>query len=220
MIDAHGAGRRAREAAARWSRAAFTRHAVPTWIAIGLVLTGGAALAGAGAFTTAVHQPESLSLGDEVHLSTYSVSVRDVEVTDAVEDQFLEADPGETLLLVTVRLENLTDRAVGVGTTADRTTSRLVNATKSLLVLSGVEDLESARIWSDETSARSPLLQPHVPADITLAWRIPADVLDAGAITLDVYDATVQTGQILLSSDVVFWRQSDLVARIDLGLGA
>lgn len=185
---------------------------------MGILLVAGAVLTATGAFTTAVHEPDRLARGDEVRLSTYAVSVRDVELTDAVEDQHVEADPGETLLLVTVRLENLTDRVVGVGTTADRTTSRLVNATQALLVLSGVDDLESARIWNDVTSVRSPLLQPHVPADITLAWRIPSAALDDGEIALDVYDADVHTGQIILSSDVVVWTRGEHVARIDLGV--
>jgi hypothetical protein len=210
VIDARGAGRRALDAA---------RRAAPAWVAAGIVLVVGAVLAATGAFTTAVHEPERLTVGDEVRLSTYTVSVRDVELADAVEDQHVEADPGETLLLVTVRLENLTDRAVGVGTTADRITSRLVNATQALLALSGVDDLESARIWHDETSVRSPLLQPDVPADITLAWRIPTAALDAEDIALDVYDAKVRTGKIILSSDVVTWRRGEHVARIDLGLG-
>lgn len=216
MIDVRGAGEWARATAARGIRSVFSRGAVPAWITVGVLALGAAALVAFGAFDTAQHQPAEVAIGEEVRLPTYSVTVLDVEVTDAVEEQFLEADPGESLLLVTVRLENLTDETIGVGATTDRISSRLVNASTSLLMLSGVTDPGNARAWRDVTSVADPLLQPGVPADITLAWRVDSSDLDSGAVALEVHEAVVRTGQIILSSDVVTWAQGDLVARIEL----
>lgn len=216
MIDVRGAGQQARVAAVRAIRSVFSRDAVPAWIVAGAIGLGLAVLVAVGAFDTAVREPAPVALGDEVRLSTYTVTVLDVVVTDAVEEQFFEADPGESLLLVTMRLENLTDSAVGVESTADRVTSRLVNASAPLIELSGAGDPGSARVWHDLDSSASPLLQPGVPADITVGWRVDSALLDTGDVALVVHDALVRTGQIILTSDVVNWTQGDPVARIAL----
>jgi len=199
-------------------RSAISRRAIPAWITIGVLALGSAALISAGAFATARHVPADVAIGEEVRTPTYAVTVLDVEVTDAVEEQFLEADPGETLLLVTMRLENLSDATIGVGTTSDRISSRLVGTTTPLLELSGVSDQRGTRAWHDITSAAAPLLQPGVPAEVTVAWRVDSSDLDSG-IALEVHEAEVHTGQIILSSDVVTWAQGEQVARIGLEAG-
>lgn len=219
MIDVRGAGAQARKTAARGIRTVFSRGAVPAWIAAGALALGVAAIIAFGAFDTAKHEPAEVAIGEEVRLAAYSVTVLDVEVTDAVEEQFFEADAGESLLLVTMRLENLTDATIGVGSTVDRISSRLVNAQTPLIALTGVPDPGNARIWHDIDSAADPLLQPGVPAEVTVGWRVPSSAIDSDAIALDVHEARVRSGQIILSSDVVTWGQGKLVARIDLKAG-
>lgn len=216
MIDVRGAGSRLRAATVRVIRSVFSRSAVPAWIVTGVVAVVAAVLISIGAFDTAVREPAAVAVGEEVRLSTYAVTVIDVEVTDAVEEQHFEADPGESLLLVTMRLENLTDTTVGVDSTVDRITSRLVNASESMIVLSGVDDPGNARVWHDATSLKSPLLQPGVPADITVGWRVDSSALDSDALALVVHDSVVRTGQIIIASDVVTWAQGTPVARIEL----
>lgn len=181
-----------------------------------MLAVGVVALIAAGAFDTADHEPDAVAIGDEVHLSTYTVTVLDVEVTDGVDEQYLEADPGESLLLVTLRLENLTDATVSVVGSADRVSSRLINATAPLLELTGVGDPGTALVWNDIASPRYPLLQPDVPAEITAAWRVSTAELEKGAAAIEVHDAIERAGQIIVSSDVVSWTQGALIARVDL----
>ncbi|GAB3595754.1 hypothetical protein [Microbacterium tumbae] len=217
MIDVRGAGRSASSAVSSALRTLFSRRALPAWITIAAMAACLTVLVVTGGLDETESVPEPVALGTEVRLSTYAVTVLDVEFADAVEEEFLEADPGETLLVVTMRMENLSDRAVGVDNAADRISSRLVNVAEPLLALSGAEPTSSAAVWRDDGSAGSVILQPSVPAEVRIAWPVSeADVAEEG-VQLDVYDAVAQSGQIILASDVVTWRRAGLVARIDLG---
>lgn len=216
MTEAPSRAERADGTAVRGIRSLFSLRMMPVWISAAVLAVGVGALIAIGAFDTAHHEPDAVAIGDEVRLSTYTVTVLDVEVTDAVDEQYLEADPGESLLLVTLRLENLTDATVSVVGSADRVSSRLINATAPLLDLTGVGDPGTALVWNDIASPRYPLLQPDVPAEITAAWRVSTAELEKGAAAIEVHDAIERAGQIIVSSDVVSWTQGALIARVDL----
>ncbi|MFT4258124.1 DUF4352 domain-containing protein [Microbacterium sp.] len=214
MSEIKAAVRRARERASTGIRSAFSRGAVPAWIAAGALAVAIVVLIAVGAFDTVEAPPEPVAIGEEVRLDTYAVTVIDVEVTDAVEEHYFNADPGEVLLVVTMRLENLSDSTIGVDTTPDHVTSRLVGSSTSLLELTGVTIERGPRVWRGASSA-TPLLQPDVPAEITVGWAVDPDDLDEA--TLEVYNADVRHGQILLASNVITWTQGAHVARIGLG---
>lgn len=219
MIDLRGARDRVRVTAAHGIRSVFSRRATPAWIALGSLVAAAAVLIAVGAFDTAENEPAAVAIGEEVRLPTYAVTVLDVEVTDAVEDQYLEADEGESLVLVTMRLENLSDAPIGIDGSLDGISSHLVNSTSPLLDLSGVTVTGSARYWRDVTSSRRPLLQPAVPAVVTIAWPVESADLDSDDVTLEVHEADPQHGNIVVASTDVTWWQGDLVARIDLEAG-
>jgi len=219
VIDLRGARDRVRVTAAHGIRSVFSRRATPAWITLGSLIAAAAVLIAVGAFDTAENEPAAVAIGEEVRLPTYAVTVLDVEVTDAVEDQFLEADEGESLVLVTLRLENLSDATISVDGTSDGISSHLVNSSSPLLDLSGVAVTGSARYWRDVTSSRRPLLQPDVPAIVTIAWPVESADLDSDDVTLEVHEADPQHGNIVVASTDVTWWQGDLVARIDLEAG-
>lgn len=219
MIDVRGTGERVRVVVARSIRSVFSRAAAPAWIAVGALAVVASTLVAIGAFDTAKAEPAVVGLGDEVRLPTYSVTVLDAEVTDAVEEQFIEADEGESLLLVTMRIENLSDQTISVDGSADGISSRLVNSSAPLLELTGVTVTGSAQYWRDITSSRRPLLQPDVPAVITIAWPVESAGLDSGDIALEVHEAEPRHGSIVVSSRDVTWSQGNLVARIELEVG-
>lgn len=213
-------------AALRLIRSGFA--AVPTllWVAIGFVAALIVAVAASGGLRAVEATPATAALGDELRLAEYTVTVLDAELTDAVEDRYLEADAGETLLVVTMKMENTTDRPIGLTSSTDRIFTGFVNTRNPLFTLTspaqgagerpGIEPTTSVMAWRTDGSAGSVILQPGVPSTLRVAWTIPADAVAAG-VALDVYDAEVTTGQILISSDQVIWRRGELVARIDLG---
>lgn len=210
-----------RDAAAGAARTAFSRRAVPLWIAAAAVVGLLAGFIGFGGLAPASRTPAMVAAGDEARTSLYTVSVLDVELADAVESQFLEAGPGETLLLVTVRLENLSDRAVGVERSADRVESRLIVGREPMLALSGVTPTDTARSWRADESTRAVILQPGVPADVTIAWPVRDDAataaaFDEGTVRLDAYDAVEQSGQVILAASTITWRRAELRAQLDL----
>lgn len=202
----------------------ITRGAVATapWlISAAVVVALLAVFIGFGGLAAASRTPAAVATGEEARTSLYSVAVLDAELTDAVESQFLEAEPGETLLVVTVRLENLSDRAVGVERSADRVESRMIVGRESLLALSGITTTGTARSWRADGSTPAVILQPGVPAEVNIAWPIADDadtaaVLDAGTVRLDVHDAVEQSGQVIISASTITWRRAELLAQLDL----
>ena len=192
---------------------AFSRAAVPLWAVVVAIVGLLGAFVAFGGLAPATTQPLLVPVGSEVRTSLYTVTVIDAEVTDEVEEQYLEAEPGETLLIVTVRLENLSDRAVGVEGTADQVASRLLSSSAPLLELSGVTVTDTARSWRTDGSLRAVVLQPGVPADVRIAFPVADDALDEHEAHLDVYDAREQSGQVILSPSAITWRRTDLIAR-------
>ena len=126
----------------------------------------------------------------------------------------LEAEPGQTLLVLRTRIENLSDTPIGVGSTADLTKANLVNTDRPLIDLVGVTAVDRTAVWRPDGSSGQVFLQPGVPAEVMLAWTIPDDALAGREVSLDVHDAEVSVGAVILSSNVVTWRAGDVVARI------
>lgn len=204
----------ARNAAARASRAAFNRRVTPAWVVGGVVVAALATAIALGALDRNEATPTPLTTGEEVRMPLYAVTVLDSELTDEVEEQSLTAEPGETLVVITMQLENLTDRPIGLGRAADKVESQLIDVSDPLLSLTGVTPTGSPRAWRGDGSAGPVFLQPGVPSEVTLAWTAPEDAFADGIVELDVYDAVESHGQILIAADHVTWRRGDLAARI------
>lgn len=204
------------DAASRIARSTVSRAAVPFWAAgaaAAILLVSTISL---GAFDRAEPAPTPYAAGDEAELSLYSIAVLDAHVADEIEDQYVTAEDGETLVIVTARVENLASYPVAAVGSADRVSSRLVNAAEPLLALSGIPSTSSARVWRTDDSAGSVLLQPRVPAEVQVVWPVPEDAVADGRVMLDVYDAVEGRGQVILSSDHITWRRSALAARFTL----
>ncbi|KJQ56123.1 hypothetical protein [Microbacterium sp. SA39] len=223
MTRTRGATRAAadvRDAAAGAARTVFSRRAVPLWIAAAVVVALLAGFVIFGGLAPASRTPAQVPAGDEVRTSLYRIAVLDAELTDTVESQFLEAEPGETLLVLTVLLENLSDHAVGVERSADRAESRMIVGREPLLELSGITSTGTARSWRTDGSTRAMILQPGVAAEVSIAWPVADDeataALDSGAARLDVHDAVEQSGQVILAASTITWRRAELQAQLDL----
>ncbi|MGN7947183.1 hypothetical protein ACTJKH_00385 [Microbacterium sp. 22215] len=205
----------ARAMVSRWARSLAE---VPRWIwiaaatVIALVLV----VVAIGGFAQAQAAPTELGVGDEARASVYAVTVLDAEFTDEVESEYLEAEPGETLLVMTMRMENLSDAPIGVGTAADRTKAGLVNTENPLLDLSGVSATDTVSVWRADGSAGQVILQPGVPSEVTLAWSVPEDTFPDGVVSLDVHEVEIRRGAVILSASVVTWRAAETFARISV----
>ena len=202
-----------RAIASRWA------HAIAdlprwTWFAEAAVAALLIVVIATGGFAQALAEPRRVDAGDEVRTGQLSVTVLDAEFTREVESEYLDAEDGEVLLVVTFTMENLTDDPIGVGTTADRIDTNLVNHEDPLLDLAGLEPTDSAYVWRADGSAGQVYLQPGVPAEVTIAWPVPDDARNGGAVSLDVHEAAISNGAVILSSRVVTWRAGDIAARI------
>jgi len=167
-----------------------------------------------GGLDRAEAAPEQLVAGETAELSLYSIAVLDAELTDEIEDQYLTADPGEVLVALTVRLENLSDRPISANGSVDRVQSRLVNSSQSLLELVDATPIGSVYAWREDGSSGGVVLQPDVPAQVRIAWRVPEDSFADGVVRLDVHDATARSGRVIISSSAVTWYRSELAAQI------
>lgn len=204
-----------RSAVSRWTHAAAE---LPRWIwpaaaaLVALVIV----VAAVGGLSRAEASPTELGPDDEARTSMYAITVLDAEFTTEVESEGLEAEPGEKFLVMSTRMENLSDTpiAVGDGTGADRVSARFVNPDDPLLELEGVTPTDSVDVWRADGSSGQVILQPGVPSQVTFAWTVPADTYSDGVVSLDVHEVEVKRGRVVLSSRVVTWNPAALSARI------
>ena len=203
----------ARAIIARWGRAILD---VPRgiWIAAATATAVLLVVGVTGGFTRATVHPPELGVGDEARMSTYAITVLGAEVATEIESEYLSADPGEKLLVMTTRMENLTDAPIGVGTTADRTKANFINTAGPLLELADATATDSVSVWRADGSAGQVILQPGVPSQVTFAWTVPEEALSDGEVSLDVHEAEVRRGTVNLSSNAVSWRAAEVGARI------
>lgn len=204
-------------AAARRARNALLDPAsAPVVIAVIIALILAILFVVLGGFREASRVPASTAAGTEVATSLFTVTVLDATVTEEVEEQFWDAEPGETLLLVTVRLENLTDRPAAMLGATDRLTSRLIESDSALLTLDGITATETPRAWHADGGVRTPVLQPGVPADIVIGWPIPDDALTDDSVQVNVFDARERAGQVIVSASATTWTRTELLARVSV----
>lgn len=206
-------GGRVRALTARGARAAAE---VPRWIwlaVFGVAVLLVAALA-MGGFARARVELVHVGPGDEVRTSTFAITVLEARLAQIVEEEYLEAEPGEELLVLTTRMENLSETPIGVGSTADLTKANLVNTDEPLIDLVGVTATDRTAVWRPDGSAGQVFLQPDVPSEVRIAWTVPADALPHAAVSLDIHEADVRRGAVILSSDVVTWDAAEVAARI------
>lgn len=209
----------ARRASARAAHAATRRTALPFWVAGVSVIALLSVFVIAGGLAASERTAAEVGAGDTVRTSLYTITVQRAELADEVESQYLTADDGETLLLVTVEMENLSDRPIGVGTAANRVESKIVNSRTPLLEVPNTTDSFSTRAWRPDDSSGGVILQPGVPSEVVLAWSVPDDAFPEGTVPIDVFDAREQGGQVILSSSVISWQRTDQVARVSVELG-
>lgn len=205
---------RARSSAARAARATVNRRTAPAWVAGGVIAAFLTSVIALGGLETGEATPTPLAAGEEVRLSLYAATVLDAHFTDEIEEKFLVAEPGEKLIVVTLQLENLSERPIGVGNAADKVESHLISVEDPLLSLPGATADDGVQAWRGDGSAGPVILQPGVPSEVTLAWTAPDDAFADGSVYLDVYDAVEARGQVLLSEDHVRWQRGELAARI------
>lgn len=185
----------------------------PLWAAILFATIIAAVFVGFGGLRPASASPTEIGVDEEARTSLYAVTVLDAETTDAVEGR-MKADPGETLVVATLRVENLSDRPIDIGGSVDRVEARLVNTAAPLLALVDAEPTDYARSWRTDGSPGTVVLQPDVPAVVQIAWPVPEGSLADGILRLDVHEPEITTGKVILSSDHISWDRGDLVARI------
>ncbi|MFJ2542480.1 hypothetical protein [Microbacterium sp. NPDC087589] len=209
------AGTVVRATLSRWARsiAEFPRW---IWLAAVALVALLIVVVAVGGLARAEASPTLLGADDEARTSMYAITVLDAEFATEIESERLEAEPGEKFLVMTTRMENLSDApiAVGDGTGADRVSARLVNADDPLLELQGVTPTDSVDVWRADGSSGQVILQPGVPSQVTFAWTVPADAYSDGTVSLDVHEVEVTRGRVFVSSRAVTWNPATLSARI------
>lgn len=169
---------------------------VPTlvWIgAVALVAVGVIALFGGldeAEATIDVGELEELAVGVASGGDPTDVAVLSVERTTVIPELYLEAEPGQELIVIEVDAEN----------TWDRTTVGIRDSV--LLELDG-ETVEADRVLVSSDLAAVAMLPPRVPTRITLIWPMPVGAIGEIATVL-VTDGVFVPEPVLL--DAPYWR--------------
>ena len=163
-------------------------------VVIGLVAAFGG-LADAEAHEKTV--PE-LAVGEWSSTRPYSLAVISAQRTDRWDAVYLEADPGEELLVVEIDAVN----------TWDRPTSGL-NGTVLLDVDGEVIDVDRILIAAD--GSYSSALPARVTTRLVFIWRLPAGTIGDTA-ALQLVDSTLRTDGSLIAED--YWYETGILQQV------
>lgn len=206
---------RARAATMR-ARGAIADVPRPLWIVAALIAAALIVVIAAGGLAAARADVVRVGQGDEIRTATYAITVLDTRLAQTVESEGLDAEPGETLVVMRATIENLSKTPIGVGSTADLTKANLINTDRPLLDLVGaVPTGASTAVWRADGSAGQVFLQPEVPAEVMIAWTVSTESV-ADDLSLEVHEAEVSVGAVLLSSHVVTWNAGEVAASVTL----
>ncbi len=202
---------------AQWLRAATDR--VPTaWIpGILTAVFLGAAAAFGGLEAVAAPPIATLEPGETHVNDMLSITVERAVLIDSFPEAGAYADPdkGQRILAMVVTAENVWDRPVQSMSDTSLTGSLRVPG------LADPVPVAAARL---DDGTNKPWLQPGMPAEIVVTWRISAEEVAAGdGITVEISDFSLQRGQIVFSGET--WVSPVVAARTsvtvtDVGAGA
>lgn len=177
---------------------------IPTlvWVAVAAAVLVG--IVGAfGGLADAQAREETvpeLAVGAWSSTRPYSVAVIDARRSDRYDAVFLEAEPGEELLIIEIDAVN----------TWDRQTSGLIGTV--LLEVDG-DGVEPDRILIAADDSSSSMLPPRVTTRLVLIWELPAGAV-GGTAVLQLVDSVLRTNGPLIAED--YWYRTGVTQQVIL----
>lgn len=192
-----------------WLRAADDR--LPTkWIA---TIGTGAFLAVTAAFgglnSVAASGPAELAAGAEHVNEQMALTVTDARLVDTFPQTVVEPDE-RVLMLELVATNRWTEPLY---------TSQNESVSASVVVRGLHPDARALGVTRSDDGTAAPLLQPGVPAPLTLAWIVPDGAYAPGqTITVELRDLSLHTGAMIVAG--TFWLDPVTAATMDLRIDA
>lgn len=182
------------------------------WIAAALVVAFVAATALFGGLGPRGDDVSEVAVGTPVDTGMLEVTVDDARTTPELEDQFLSADDGETLLVARLTLVNRWNRPIAALGGEDRVSASLFAGTPPVISFD-LDDVEPPDVVRADGFTGRPILQPDVPLEVLVIWRIPVEAAPL-ELVVDVHDARVANGRAIIDEQSVYWEPTDVVGRI------
>lgn len=188
------------------------------WLTIAI---GTLALAATAAFggLEAVEDPEPVELaaGEEFRGELAAITIERGVLIDDFGEGGAWTDEGERALVIVLRAENLWTQWIGTGASG--------SDFAQTFELTGTPDLEIESFALFEDATLGPVLQPGVPAQLTMTYLVPERLLAAGdEVRIALRDQTVARGQDLVYGD--YWTLDEepsayvTIELTDVGAGA
>nr|WP_206686745.1 MULTISPECIES: hypothetical protein [Microbacterium] len=168
---------------------------VPTkWFAAigtGLFLAVTAAFGGLNAVAEEVVEPPRLVAGDTHTSPQFAVTVERVVLIDDLSEAGVSAEEGTRALVVIATATNTWDQPQGTNGT---------DSLAELITIDGLDVAAPSGIARMDDQTYGPRLQPGVPAQLAIAWRVDAGAYHEGdEITVVLTDQTMFTGSTVLA---------------------
>lgn len=181
----------------RFARLQAATDRVPTrWFAgIGTALFLAATAAFGGLSTVSASEVPHLAGGEQHVNDRVALTVQRAVLLDTFPEAGASAAAGERVLALLVDAENRWNRAEKV---------EAQNGIASTIEITALEGVRPTSVARYDDAARSPWLQPGVPATLVLTWIVPEDLF-AGGDEVDVVlsDQTLSSGSFVVDGD--YW---------------
>lgn len=188
------------------------------WLTIAISGLALVATAGFGGLN-GVPEPEPLELaaGEEFVGELAAITIERAVLIDDFGEGGASVDDGERVLVVVLTAENRWTQWIATG-------SSITPFAKSFAI-DGMPEAEIASFALFADGTLGPVLQPGVPAQLTMSYVVPADLLAAGdRVRVALTDQSVSRGQDIVYGD--YWTLDDepsayvSVELTDVGAGA
>lgn len=183
---------------------------VPTkWFAAigtGVFLAATAAFGGLNPVAAEIEAPRALVAGD-IHVNEqFAITVQRAVLIDDLREAGVAPAPGTRALVLIATVTNVWDEPQGTAG---------IDSLGRLIAVDGLGSAEPTGIARMDDQTFLPRLQPDVPVELAIAWRVDAGAFTAGdEITVVLHDQTLYTGSTVLSGR--YWADRDVGARVAL----
>jgi hypothetical protein len=158
---------------------------------------------------------ERLDPGETHTNDQFALTVERAVLIDELPEAGVTVEDGERVLALVISVENVWDRALPSEGSA---------GVAAAVRIGQLDDLEPASIARLDDATTAPYLQPHVPAELVMAWPVVAGALTEGdELDVTLRDLTLRTGQFVVAGD--YWDTPEIAATLtlpveDVGAGA
>lgn len=162
--------------------------------------------------------PPTAQLDERIVTSDLAFTVDDVVIAAPNDNDVIAHTEGHSVVVMTVTIENLTTRPIGVASSVADMMFGVLEGTDAAIepAFDGPAQMVDA-IEADSVLMAEPL-SPGVPRTVRIGWLVASAGLTDAPLTIDFWNRTLTPGSWIAPERTLFWTRTDVAARLSVTL--